>query len=143
MSEAEIMRDPTLEEYLGGGFLSFGIVTFILQVSGGIITYRGLEQKLYAFGPLLVLLLYLSLHIGSSWLGSYLVLRRISNTKMRLIRAGLLTGLTAYIIEALTTLLIVRAFPESLWALIGFLTGGLLGGITTCLSPSRTISKED
>jgi len=137
MSTAEIMRDPTLEEYLGGAFLSFGIVTLVLQISGGIITYKGLEEKLYAFGPVVVLLLYFMLHIVSAWIGSYLVVRRIHNTRIRLVRAGLLTGLAAYIVEALTSFLILRAFPESTWALIGFLTGGILGGLTVSL-----ISKE-
>ncbi|HIE23047.1 MAG TPA: hypothetical protein EYP68_02330 [Candidatus Korarchaeota archaeon] len=137
MSTTEIIRDPTLNEYLGGAFLSFGIITLVLQISGGIITYKGLEHRLYAYSPLLVLLLYLILHISSAWVGSYLVARRIRNTRIRLIRAGLLTGFAAYIVEALTTLLLVRAFPESAWALIGLLLGGSLGGMTASMISSN------
>ncbi|RLG40920.1 MAG: hypothetical protein DRO05_05265 [Thermoproteota archaeon] len=142
MLEREFFRDPTLEEYLGGAFLIFGIVTLVLQVSGGIITYKGLEEKFYTFSPILLLLLYFLLHIGSAWLGSYLVVRRIRNTRIRLIRAGLLTGLAAYVVEALTTLLIVRAFPESLWALIGYLSGGCLGGYTVSFLTSRKAQEK-
>ncbi len=137
MSTTEIMRDPTLNEYLGGAFLSFGVVTLVLQISGGIITYKGLQDRLYSFGPLVVLMLYVLLHIVSGWLGGYLVARRIHNTRIRLLRAGFLTGFGAYIVEALTTLLLVRAFPESAWAMIGFLLGGTLGGFTVSIISSK------
>ncbi len=137
MTSDDFMRDPTLEEYVGGASVSFGLVTLVLQILGGIISYKGLEEKLYLYDPLIALILYLALHIVSGWLGAYLVTRRIQNTRIRLVRAGLLTGLGAYIIEAIVTLIFVRSFPQSAWALIGFVFGGSLGGMTSSIFPSK------
>ena len=121
---------PTFEEYLAGASLSFGIAYLGIEVSGAILSYKGIAPEELRPYATLGAVLYILLHLVSGWIGGYFVARRIDAGHLR---AGFLTGVGAFLIEFFITLIFQPPFPGAIWVLICMLSGGLLGGATASL----------
>lgn len=134
------LKRPGFEAYFAAGSLSFGLVWIISEVFSAILSHMGyVAQELEKYvGVWMALAYYILLRLGCGWLGGYFVSRMAANGH---VRAGLLTGFAAFAIEFVITMVFQQfLFPGAIWALLGFLAGGLLGGLTVRFRRSRTTS---
>ena len=130
-------KKPSFRDYFAGASISFGLVTIVWQIFGTILSYMGFGSQASEQQAGVAFALYMTLHLTFGWMGGYLVARRALDGYLGYLRAGLLTGFGAYLLEFAMMMLLQLSFPGGLWALLGFLAGGSLGGLTLGLLRSR------
>lgn len=121
------MGEPSkrvFREYIAGASLAFGIVLLTIQALNAYYDYIGVKLEGLAGYATEFFTLFLCLHIIGGALAGYLVGRR---REEKTFKAGVVTAVTAYIIEHIYYLIFERSFPGSLWALLGFVGGGAVG----------------
>lgn len=118
--------ERVFREYMAGASLAFGLVLITLQLLNVYYDYRGVGLEGLAGYADEFFTLFLALHIAGGALGGYLVGRRREEKPLQ---AGLVTAVIAYMIEYLYYIIFERAFPGSLWALFGFVGGGVVGAL--------------
>lgn len=111
-------------EYIAGASLAFGLVLLTFQVLNAYYDYMGVGLEGLAGYADEFFTLFLGLHIVGGVLGGYLVGRR---REEKTLQAGVVTAVIAYMIEYIYYIIFERSFPGSLWALLGFVGGGLVG----------------
>lgn len=125
MEEEEGKRTlQSFQEYFAGASLAFGLVLLTFQAIGLYYSWSG-QGGTYPPGDWFVTL-YLGMHILSGLLGGFLVARR---SRDRAIQVGGMTGVLAYIIEAIYFLIFGGRIVGDLWTLASIVGGGIAGGL--------------
>lgn len=121
-------------EYLAGASLAFGLVLLTFQVLNAYFDYIGMGMEGLAGYADEFFTLFVGLHITGGILGGYLVGRR---KEEKTIQAGVVTGVIAYMIEYIYYIIFERSFPGSLWALLGFVGGSVIGALFAIVQRTR------
>jgi len=128
------LSEATVREYLAGASLAFGIVLLTFQVINAYYSYTGVEwQGLAAYADAFFAL-FIGIHIFGGVLGGYLVGRK---REEKILKAGIVTAVIAYVIEYIYYIIFERVFPGSLWALLGFVFGGVVGAFLAVVQKTR------
>ena len=121
-------------EYIAGASLEFGLVLLTIQALNAYYDHIGVGIEGLAGYAETFFTLFLGLHIAGGVLGGYLVGRR---REEKTIQAGVVTAVIAYIIEYIYYIIFERSFPGSLWALLGFVGGGVIGALFAMVQRTR------
>ena len=121
-------------EYLAGASLAFGLVLLTFQAINSYYAYIGVGQEVLAEYADAFFTLFIGLHVTGGLLGGYLVGRR---REEKTIRAGVYTGLIAYVIEFIYYLIFEGSYPGSPWAILSFVGGGAIGAYLAAVQRQR------
>jgi len=126
--------ERVFREYIAGASLAFGLVLLTFQTVSAYFGYSGRGWEGLSGYSDTFFALFLGVHITGGVLSGYLVGRR---REEKTVQAGVVTAVLAYIIEYIYYIIFERAFPGSLWALIGFVGGGAFGAYLATIQRYR------
>lgn len=103
--------------YFSGGLLAFGISTIIILILD-VITPQLIRENIIFKIFQVIIVFFIS---GS--ISGYLISERLNNSNVSI---GIKTGLIAFLINMLY-MTIYQSFSGGLWAIIGYVVGGVVG----------------